>query len=125
VVAQHALIRLLGPFERKRFGHRTNATSGGKRHRVFGIDRRSRRPPADARALPHQFKGTDGHGREIGANHDQPSVGGKASECRGHGLRVGRGREDDVRAAELLQFGGWIGRRGVDVMTRAELLRER
>src|SRR5215472_655259 len=54
LVTHHATVRFLGFLERKRFGHGMHAGHRRESHRVFRINRRTRRPTIDSVSPPNQ-----------------------------------------------------------------------
>src|SRR5439155_5063412 len=94
-----------------------------ERHRLLGVDRAAARPTRDALAA-EQRERRELQRLERGGDDEQLPAGLEAVDGTGDGLAVRRGRQHEVRSSKLLQpcGGGAVG--GVDVLVRAELLRE-
>src|SRR5580700_11137638 len=74
LVADHPVVGFLCFFKRKRFGHGAHAGHRRELHRVFGIDRGTRRPPIEAGPLADQSSGVERHRRKVSAEYHQTTV---------------------------------------------------
>src|SRR5262245_18010298 len=123
--AHHPLVGVGGAIEREGLVHRAHARPRAEREGVLQVDRGTGGPACDGTAPRDEEDGRDLEGGVRRAEDDELPADGEAAEGRGHRLAVRDGREDDLRAAELQEFGGGVLLLGVDVVARPELPRER
>ena len=124
VAAHHASEGGRGFGEGEEFVHRADAREGGEIESVFGVGGGAGGPAADGLTAAEQLEGGDGETGN-GTDDDEFAVVAEAAENRLHGRGIGDRGEDDLGAAEALQFGGRVLGLSVDVVGGAELADER
>ncbi|SPE28870.1 hypothetical protein SBA2_410053 [Acidobacteriia bacterium SbA2] len=124
VAAQHARVSLSRFFERIGFNHGAHAGEFGEVQRILRIRRYSRHPPLDASTSNNELYWRDLNGIKCHPHHHQLAVRPQTVDQLRHGFRTWGCRQNDLCAAQFLQFARSVGRFAIDVHVRSEFLCE-
>ena len=120
----HSGVGFFGFFQRIDLVHGFDAGEGAEFERVFGVHAGAGGPAGYGAAAEEERERTDDDGAVGCADDDEFAGGGEAVDDPFERFGAGDGGEDDVGAADFLEFLGGVLRGGVDVEVRAELFGE-